>query len=95
MDVNLGVILKRPRRFKPLNEVTPDEMFSFLVSAEGEWHIAGPDFLPSAFGPVTTRALCGVGVVAIGSSNYASRPCAACLEKSLCAIKPREPGEEG
>jgi len=87
VDVKFGVMLKRPKRFTPDRKVLPEERYHFLVSDRGEWHVAGPDFLPSAFGPVTTRALCGAQVEAIGSANYSEQPCAACLARCVPAIK--------
>lgn len=58
----------------------------FLV-ADGDWHLAPAGFIPSAWGAQTVRAVCGVVVRAIGSSNYSPRPCQACLERGMDAIK--------
>lgn len=53
----------------------------FLRDAKGAGphHLATADFVPSSWGAVSGRGMCGAQVEAIAASNYSNAPCWACL----------------
>ena len=56
----------------------------FLITEDaGVQHVAAVGFVPSSWHPLPALTACGLSVTAIGSANYSSRPCPACLNSGV------------